>query len=62
MLAREEFWVAWKNKNCQSFTKQPCKKEDGGSGEPAAKRSKLASSRSTIGDDFVNGRPLGLGR
>jgi len=61
MLAREEFWVQWKNKNCQSFMKPPASAAEEPSGEPAAKKSRKTRSRSTIGDDFINDRPLGLG-
>lgn len=63
MLGREDFWVTWKNRGCPSFMRVAGKNSaSGGDGEPVAKRMKInKSSSSSIVDDFINDRPLGLG-
>lgn len=68
LLSREEFWIQWKNEGCSSFTKT--KKDDEKteaktSQSPPAKRRKTSDSqkskRSTIAEDFIAGKPLGMG-
>jgi len=75
VLAREDFWVTWKNKSCPSFMKNNLQgaatNGDDSVGDdndgPSAKRMKTSHNssaavcRSTIADDFINGRQLGLG-
>nr|CAB3266945.1 THO complex subunit 1 [Phallusia mammillata] len=58
ILDREDYWIAWKNDSCPSFMKLPDKAS---SQAPAAKKRKIEETVNSIGDDFVAGKPLGMG-
>lgn len=70
LLEREEYWITWKNEGCASFIKtkkpqEPKKDEVKDSESPPAKRRRTAESlkprQSTIAQDFISGKPLGMG-
>nr|XP_039267760.1 THO complex subunit 1-like isoform X1 [Styela clava] len=71
LLSREEFWIQWKNEGCTSFIKnkkETKETEIKQSQSPPAKRRKTGDSnttqkpkRSTIAEDFIAGKPLGMG-
>nr|XP_002123801.3 THO complex subunit 1 isoform X1 [Ciona intestinalis] len=58
LLEREEFWITWKNSGCPSFMKMRSKSEDE---SPASKKRKIDPKKSSIAEDFISGKSLGMG-
>ena len=59
-MEREEYWIAWKNEGCPSFMKIAKTTPDEDQA-PNAKKRKL-DQISSICEDFISGKDLGMGR
>ena len=57
-MEREEYWISWKNEGCPSFmkTSKPVPDED----QVPSKKRKLEDT--SIVDEFISGKKLGMGR
>ena len=59
-MEREEYWITWKNEGCPSFMKNPKPSDD--DDKPVSKKRKLDKNPTTIVEEFISGKNLGMGR